>query len=66
MIVTFGVDSSPLNPTRLTPALRVKFSVYVPGRMKMSVPDTEAVKAAAIVVKSPFPEGSTVKPLATL
>lgn len=34
----------------MTPAFNVKFSVYVPGRIKIVSPDEAAVNAPAIVV----------------
>jgi hypothetical protein len=59
-IMTLGVKASQSKEQRLTPATKAGFSVYVPGRMKIVCPETEAVKAAAIVLKSPLPEGSTI------
>jgi len=43
------------NATRLTPAFRVGFSVYVPSRMNIVSPDVAAVIAAVIVVCVPWP-----------
>jgi hypothetical protein len=48
-IMTFGVIESQMKAHKLTPTFRVKFSVYVPGRINMVSPDDAEVIAAAIV-----------------
>ena len=50
--VPFKEASEPY-AVRLTPALRVIFSVYVPGRIKIVSPEEELVRAVAIVVCVP-------------
>ena len=49
-IVTWPEKASQSYAARLTPAFSVRFSVYVPGRMKIVSPLDAAVNAAAMVV----------------
>ena len=49
-IVAVGMRSDPCMPDKFTPALRVKFSVYVPLLIKILVPAEAAFIAAWIVV----------------
>ena len=55
MIFTFGVLESHANAVKFTPAINVKFSVYVPGIMKIVSPLEDDANALVIVVCVPKP-----------